>query len=80
MLNLAFVIFTLAAIVVLVALICTLGLWMKGISVIALPGLGIMVGVRPAFLIECVAEITLMLIAGYLVRFLPLARDLIELR
>jgi hypothetical protein len=79
MLNLAFAAFTLAAIVLLVVLIWTLGLWMKNISVIALPGLGIMVGTRFAFFMECIAEIVLILIAAYLVRFLPFVRDLIEM-
>lgn len=79
MLNVSLAVFTLASILVLIALVLALGLWMKNIDAIALPGPGLLIGIRFAFFMECLAEIVFILIAAYLVRFLPFARNLIEL-
>jgi hypothetical protein len=76
MLNLALAISTLLAIVVLVLLIGIVGLWMKDIGSIAFPGLGIIVGTRLFLIVLSITEVSLVLIAAYLVRFLPLVREL----
>ncbi len=63
----------------MVALIFALGLWMKGVGSIALPGLGIIIGTPLFLILFSVAEVLLMLIAAYLVRFLPFVRELTDL-
>jgi hypothetical protein len=79
MLNLALAVSTLLAIVVLVLLIGALGLWMKDIGSIAFPGLGIIVGTQLFLIVLSIAEASLVLIAAYLVRFLPFVRELTEM-
>ena len=79
MLNLALAVSTLLAILVLVALIGVLGLWMKGIGSVAFPALGIIVGTKLFLILLSVAEISLILIAAYLVRFLPFVRELTDM-
>jgi hypothetical protein len=78
MLKLALIVVTLLAIIVLVALIAVLGLWMKGIGSIAFPGLGILVGTQFFSIVLTLAEISLVLLAAYLVRFLPFVRALTD--
>lgn len=78
MLKLALVVSTLLAILVLIALIGALGLWWKGVGSIAFPGLGIIVGTQMFLILLTLAEIFLILIAAYLVRFLPFVRDLTD--
>jgi hypothetical protein len=78
MLKLALVVSTLLAVLVLIALIGALGLWLKGVGSIAFPGLGIIVGTQMFLILLTLAEIFLVLIAAYLVRFLPLVRDLTD--
>jgi hypothetical protein len=79
MLNLALAVSTLLAMVVLIALICALGLWMKGIDSIVFPGLGIIVGTQLFLIVLSIAEVSLILIAAYLVRFLPFVRELTDM-
>jgi hypothetical protein len=79
MLNLALAVSTLLAIVVLVLLIGALGLWMKGSGSIAFPGLGITVGTQLFLILLSIAEVSLVLIAAYLVRFLPFVRELTDM-
>ena len=79
MLKLALVVSTLLAIVVLVALIGALGLWMKGIGSVAFPGLGLIVGTQLISIVLSIAEVSLILIAAYLVRFLPFVRELTQM-
>jgi hypothetical protein len=79
MLNLALAISALLAILVLLALIAVLGLWMKGIGSIALPGLGIIVGTQLLLILLIVAEVWLILLAAYLVRFIPFVRELTDM-
>jgi hypothetical protein len=79
MLNLALAISALLALLVLIALIAVLGLWMKGIGSIALPGLGIIVGTQLLLILLFVAEVSLVLVAAYLVRFLPFVRGLTDM-
>ncbi|HEV2915067.1 MAG TPA: hypothetical protein VGX92_17450 [Pyrinomonadaceae bacterium] len=79
MLNLALAVSTLLAILVLVLLIAALGLWMKDIDSIAFPGLGIIVGTRLFLIVLSIAEVSLVLIAAYLVRFLPFVRELTDM-
>jgi hypothetical protein len=69
---------TLLALVVLVLLIATLGLWMKDIGSIALPGLGIIVRTQLFLIVLSIIEVSLVLIAAYLVRFLPFVRELTD--
>jgi hypothetical protein len=79
MLNLALAISALLAILVLIALIAVLGLWMKGIGSIAFPGLGIIIGTQLLLILLFVAEVSLVLIAAYLVRFIPFVRELTDM-
>jgi hypothetical protein len=76
MLKLALAVSTLLAAAVLIALIGVLGLWMKGVGSIAFPGLGILVGTKFLLIALAVAEVSLVFLAAYLVRFLPLVREL----
>lgn len=78
MLKLALAAAALLAVAVLIALIGALGLWMRGVDSIAFPGLGIIVGTKFLSIALAVAEFSLVLIAAYLVRFLPLVRELTE--
>jgi hypothetical protein len=78
MLKLALIVVTLLAIIVLVALIGVLGLWMKDVDVIAFPGLGLLVATKLFLIVLTIAEISLVLIAAYLVRFIPFVRELTD--
>ena len=78
MLKLALAATTLLAVAVLIALIGILGLWMKGIGSIAFPGLGVIVGTKLFLIALTIAELSLVFVAAYLVRFLPLVRALTE--
>ncbi|HWT00298.1 MAG TPA: hypothetical protein VN256_08630 [Pyrinomonadaceae bacterium] len=76
MLKLALAASTLLAVAVLIALIGILGLWMKGVGSIAFPGLGVIVGTKLLLIALAAAEFSLVFVAAYLVRFLPLVRAL----
>lgn len=76
MLKLALAASTLLAVAVLIALIGILGLWMKGVGSIAFPGLGVIVGTQVFLIALSIAELSLVFVAAYLVRFLPLVRAL----
>jgi hypothetical protein len=65
---------TLAALFILVLCILVLGLWMKGVGAVALPGLGIIVGTPLMLMALLFLEIVFFLLAAYLVRFLTFAR------
>ena len=67
---------TLLAVAVLIVLIGILGLWMRGIGSIAFPGLGVIVGTKLLLIALAAAELSLVFVAAYLVRFLPLVRAL----
>ena len=56
------------SIVILILFIILLGVWMKGSSVVALPGLGIIVATPLALVYLLVAEIVMVFIAAYLAR------------
>jgi len=62
------------SIVVLVLFIILLGVWMKGASSLALPGLGVIVATPIDLLLLLVVEIIVVFIAAYLVRLIPLGR------
>lgn len=62
------------AIVILTLFIILLGLWMKGSSSLAFPGLGLIVATPLVLILLLVAEIVMVLIAAYLVRSIPIAR------
>ena len=79
MLKLALAVSTLLAVAVLIALIGALGLWMKNIDSIAFPGLGVIVGTKVFVIALSVAEFSLVIIAAYLVRFLPFVRELTDM-
>ena len=76
MLKLALAVSTLLAVAVLIALIGVLGLCMKGVGSIAFPGLGVLVGTKFFLIALAVIEVALVFLAAYLVRFLPLVREL----
>jgi hypothetical protein len=65
---------TLAALFILVLCILLLGLWMKGVSAVVLPGLGIIVATPLLLMALLFLEVVFVLLAAYLVRFLPFAR------
>ena len=65
---------TLAALFILVLCILLLGLWMKGVGAVALPGLGIIVATPLLLMALLSLEVVFALLAAYLVRFLPFAR------
>jgi hypothetical protein len=62
------------SIVVLILFIILLGVWMKGASSVALPGLGVIVATPIVLLLLLVVEIIVVFIAAYLVRLIPLGR------
>ena len=62
------------SIVILIFFIILLGLWMKGVSAVALPGLGLIVATPLPLILLFVLEIVMVLIAAYLVRLIPIAR------
>lgn len=76
--NLLLTLLILIAGMVLVAIIGVLGFWMKGASSIALPGLGIIVATPLLLMLLCVVEIILVVLAAYLVRYVPLVRELLD--
>ena len=64
----------LAALLILILFILALGLWMKGVSALALPGLGIIVATPLVLMALLFLETVFVLLAAYLVRFIPFAR------
>ena len=60
------------AIVILIIFIGVLGAWMRGASVLAFPGLGLLVAAPLVLLALFVAETFVVLVAAYLVRFIPI--------
>ncbi len=64
----------LAALFVLILFILLLGLWMRGASSLALPGLGLIVATPLILLVLLFLETVFVLLAAYLVRFIPFAR------
>ncbi len=75
--NLVLVLLILIAAVILVAIIGVLGFWMKGADSIALPGLGIIVPTPLLLILLIVVEIILVILAAYLVRYIPIVRELL---
>ncbi len=65
---------TLVALFILVLFIFVLGLWMKGVSSMALPGLGLIVSVPLILMLLLFLETAFVLLAAYFVRLIPLAR------
>lgn len=63
----------LAALLILILFILALGLWMNGVGALALPGLGIIVGMPLVLLALLFLEAVFVLLAAYLVRFIPFA-------
>ena len=62
------------SIIILVLFIFLLGVWMKGSSSLAFPGLGLIVATPLVLILLLVAETIMVLIAAYLVRLIPIAR------
>jgi hypothetical protein len=77
MANLLLVLLILVAVVILVALIGVLGIWMKGANVIALPGFGLLIATPLVVVLLVTVEIGVVALAAYLVRYLPIVRDLL---
>lgn len=64
----------LVAILILTLFIIFLGLWMKGLTSVVLPGLGVIVATPLVVLLLLVVEIVMVLISANLVRLIPIAR------
>jgi hypothetical protein len=62
------------SIVILILFILFLGLWMKGTTSLALPGLGVIVATPLVLILLLVVETIMVLISAYLVRLIPIAR------
>ncbi len=62
------------SIIILVLFILLLGVWMKGSSSLAFPGLGLIVAAPLVLILLLVAETIMVLIAAYLVRLIPIVR------
>lgn len=62
------------SIVILILFIILLGVWMKGTSSLAFPGLGLIVATPLVLVLLLVVEIIIVFIAAYLVRLIPIAR------
>jgi hypothetical protein len=62
------------SILILILFIIFLGFWMKGSSILALPGLGVIVATPLVLILLLVVEIVMVLISAYLVRLIPIAR------
>lgn len=62
------------SIIILTLFIIVLGVWMKGSSSLAFPGLGLIVATPLVLILLLVAEIVMVLSAAYLVRVIPIAR------
>lgn len=75
--NVILVTLILIAVVVLVAIISVLGFWMKGTDTIVLPGLGIIVATPLLLILLFAAEVSLVVLAAYLVRYVPIVRNLL---
>ncbi|MBA3712411.1 MAG: hypothetical protein H0W76_08165 [Pyrinomonadaceae bacterium] len=60
--------------VILIFIILLLGVWMRGSSSLAFPGIGLIVSTPLVLVLLLVAETVLVLIAAYLVRVIPIAR------
>jgi|GEM_PF-5609163 len=75
--NLLLALSVLIAAIVLVAIIAVLGFWMKGASSMVLPGLGIIVATPLLLILLLVVEIILVVLAAYLVRYVPIVRELL---
>ena len=75
--NLVLVLLIIIAAVILVAIIGLLGVWMKGADSIALPGLGIIIATPLLLILLIVVELILVILAAYLVRYIPIVRELL---
>ncbi len=75
--NLVLALLILISTVMLVAIIGALGFWMKGADSIALPGLGIIVATPLLLILLIVVEVSLVVLAAYLVRYIPIVQDLL---
>lgn len=62
------------SILVLILFIIFLGLWMKNLTSLVLPGLGVIVATPLVLLMLLVVEIIMVLISAHLVRLIPIGR------
>lgn len=76
MASLAFALLMLAASALLIGITVTVGLWMRGASVVVFPGAGLMIATRLIFVTLLIAEAAVMVLAAWLVRYTPLGRIL----
>ena len=72
------VILYLIAAAILIPLIWTLGVWLKGADSIALPGLGLIIATRLLVTVLVIAEFGAIFCAAYCVRYLPTMRMLFD--
>ncbi len=60
------------AVLTLIIFIGVLGIWMKGADSLAFPGLGLVVATPVVLVLLLVFESLMVLLAAYLVRFIPM--------
>jgi hypothetical protein len=75
--NLILAVLVLACIVILVMIIGALGFWMKGADAIALPGLGIIIDTPLLLTLLIIVELLLVICSAYLVRYIPIMREML---
>ncbi len=74
--NLVLVVLFLVAAALLVPLIYILGFWLKGANTLAFPGLGLLLPTPLIVASIVTAEVAVLLLAAYLVRYTPVMRVL----
>lgn len=79
MINFLLAVLMLVAMLTLIPITGLLGLWMKGADNILLPGLGLIVATPILFGFFVVVEIAVILLTAYLVRYIPVVRELVSM-
>jgi hypothetical protein len=74
MLNLTLVLLFVVSTGILVPIIYFLGLWLKGATTLAFPALGLILPAPMIVISLIVAEVVTVMLAAYLVRYLPIIR------
>ncbi len=75
--SLVLLVLILVDLFLLLAIIGTLGMWMKGVEMLALPGLGIIIATPLLLVLLIIIEIVLVIGTAYLVRYIPALNDLL---
>lgn len=72
MINLVLAVLIIIATILLIGVIGMLGLWMKGVSNILFPGLGLIVSTPLVLIFLIIVEVAVVTFAAYLVRFISI--------